>query len=448
VPGRTDADQEQRPAPDELERLKEEVRQLRENQERLHSGDPVATENAREPETPPPGRRSFFREHRVGAAAGLVLFIALLAAAFLYWRYAQTYEDTDDAQIDGHLNAVSTRIAGTVTAVHIVENQYVKAGDLLVELDPRDAEIASQRAEANLAEAQARIRAEAPSVPITTATTQTSIATATAAVANAEAAVAQAEREHEARLAAVRQAEANNARAQADLARYAALVKKDEVSQQDYDQHVAGAKSAAAEVESARAAAAAASRAIEQRQAALQQARSQLNQATVTAPEQMSVHRATLELRRAGAATARTALEEAKLNLSYTRIVAPVAGVTGRKAVEVGQRVQPGQQLLSIVPLDDIWVTANFKETQLRHMRAGQRATIHVDALGRDFEGYVESMPPATAARFSILPPENASGNYVKVVQRLPVRLRFREGLDPGHLLRPGMSVVPTVWIR
>lgn len=448
MPGRTDADQGQRPARDEIERLKEEVQRLRENQERLNGGTETATETVREPESPPPARRSFVREHPLGAAAGLILLIAVLAAVFLYWRYAQTYEDTDDAQIDGHLNAISTRIAGTVTAVHIVENQYVNQGDLLVELDPRDAAVAFQRAQANLAEAQAQIRAAAPSVPITTATTQTNIATTTAAVANAEAAVAQAQREHEARLAAVAQAEANNARAQADLVRYAALVKKDEVSQQDYDQHVAAAKSAAAEVQSARAAAAAASRAIEQRQAALQQARSQQNQATITAPEQMSAQRAALELRRAGADTARTALEEAKLNLSYTKIVAPISGVTGRKAVEVGQRVQPGQQLLSIIPLDDIWVTANFKETQLRHMRPGQKATIHVDAFDRDFDGYVESMPPATAARFSILPPENASGNYVKVVQRLPVRLRFRQGLDPGHLLRPGMSVVPKVWVK
>ncbi|HWR53852.1 MAG TPA: HlyD family secretion protein [Bryobacteraceae bacterium] len=448
MPGRTDADQEQRPAPDEIERLKDEVRRLRENQERLNAGAQIASENAREPEPPPPLRRSFIREHPVGAAAGLILFIAALAAAFLYWTYAQTFEDTDDAQIDGHLNAISTRIDGTVAAVHVVENQYVNQGDLLVELDPRDAEVALQRAQANLAQAQAQIRVEAPSVPITTATTQTSIATTTAGVVNAEAAVAQAQREHDARLAAVRQAEANNARAQADLVRYAALVKKDEVSQQDYDQHVAAAKSAAAEVESARAAAEAAQRGIEQRQAALQQARSQLNQAAVTAPEQMTAQKATVEWRRAGAATAQSALEEAKLNLSYTKIVAPVAGMVGRKAVEVGQRVQPGQQLLSIIPLDDIWVTANFKEAQLRHMRPGQKATIHVDAFDQDFDGYVESMPPATAARFSILPPENASGNYVKVVQRLPVRLRFRPGLSPDHRLRPGMSVVPKVWVK
>ena len=189
-------------------------------------------------------------------------------------------------------------------------------------------------------------------------------------------------------------------------------------------------------------------RVIEQREATLAQDQSQLNQASTNAPEQLSAQRANLELRHAGVQAARSALEEARLNLSYTKITAPVTGVIGRKAVEVGIHVQPGQQLLSIVPLEDIWVTANFKETQLRHMRAGQSARIHVDAFGRDYDGFVESMPPATAALFSVLPPENASGNFVKVVQRLPVRLRFKQGQDREHQLIPGMSVVPKVWVQ
>ena len=317
-----------------------------------------------------------------------------------------------------------------------------------MELDPRDYQVSLQRAQASLAQAQAQVQVETPAVPITRTTSSTQIATARANVAGAQAAIAAAQRDYEAQVARVAEAEANNERAQADLKRYSILVSKDEVSRQDYDQRVAAARAAAANVEAERAAAAAAQRVIEQREATLAQDQSQLNQASTNAPEQLSAQRANLELRHAGVQAARSALEEARLNLSYTKITAPVTGVIGRKAVEVGIHVQPGQQLLSIVPLEDIWVTANFKETQLRHMRAGQSARIHVDAFGRDYDGFVESMPPATAALFSVLPPENASGNFVKVVQRLPVRLRFKQGQDREHQLIPGMSVVPKVWVQ
>jgi membrane fusion protein, multidrug efflux system len=403
-------------------------------------------------ESPPPEAlrrsRGFLREHPVKA---LILFIVLVAAAigaYMVWQYMQTYEATDDAQIDGHLNAVSTRVAGTVIGVYVVENQPVKAGQLMVELDPRDYKVALDRAQANVAQAQAQVRAESPTVPITVTSSQTRIATSGAGVANAQAGVAAAERDLEAQRARIAQAEANDARAQADLKRYSELVSKDEVSREEYDQRVAAAKAAAANVDAERAAAAALERGIEQRRAGLDQARSELNQARSNAPQQLAAQRATIDLRRAGVAVARTATEEAALNLEYTRIFAPVAGIVGRKNVEVGQRVAPGQQLIAVVPLEDIWVTANFKENQVRHLRVNQRATIHVDAFDRDYDGYVESLPPASSARFSVLPPENASGNYVKVVQRLPVRLRFKPDQDSNHELRPGMSVVPKVWIR
>lgn len=433
---------------DEVEELRREIQQLREEQSRKGVGGGDRRKDA-ETELPfEPPRRPFYREHPIKALVGLLVVAAILVGAFLWWKYTQTYEQTDDAQIDSPLNPISVRVAGTVQAVHFHENEIVQKGKLLVELDPRDYEVALQRAQANVAQAQAQIRAETPTVPITTTTTESRIASSTAGVANARAAVEAAERDYESQLAKVAQAEANNARAQADLKRYSALVAKDEVSREEYDQRVAASKASAAGLASERAAASASQRIIDQRKAALTQAETALASAQRTAPQELSIQRANLELRRASAGASQSALEAARLELEYTKVYAPVDGVIGRKAVEVGQRVQPGQQLLAIVPLNDIWITANFKETQLRRMRAGQGATIHVDAFDRDYEGYVDSMPPATAARFSILPPENASGNYVKVVQRLPVRLRFKEGQDREHQLRPGMSVVPKVWIK
>jgi membrane fusion protein (multidrug efflux system) len=393
-------------------------------------------------------KRGYFREHPFLAIGGLVLLCAILVGVFLWWQYSQTYESTDDAQIDGHINSVSTRIAGTVLSVLVTENQPVKKGQLLVELDSRDYQVNLDKLQANVTQAEAQIRAETPAIPITQTTTQTSIATANAGIANARAQLASAERDHEAQLSRIAQAEANNARAQSDLQRYTVLVNKDEVSRQEYDQILAAAKSAAAAVSAERAAAQALLRTIDQKKAELAQAESEFAQASTNAPRELSIRRANIDLRRAGATAARAAVAEAKLSLDYTKIVAPVDGVIGRKSVEIGSRVQPGQQLLSIVPLNDIWVTANYKENQLANMRVGQKATIHVDAYDRDYDGYVESLPAATAAKFSILPPENASGNYVKVVQRLPVRLRFREGQDSGHRLSPGMSVVSRVWLK
>lgn len=395
-----------------------------------------------------PPVRGFLREHPIKAAAVLLMVAALAIGGFLWWRYSQTYETTDDAQVDGHVNSISTRVSGTVTAVHFTENQTVKQGDLLVELDTADYQIALERAQANLLQEQAQIRADMPSLSITATTSGTEISTSRAGIARAEAGFAAAQQDYQAQLSRIAEAEANNARAQADAQRFATLVGKDEVSREEYDQRVAAAKAAAAVLQTARSSASAAQKVIEQREAAVSQARSSLNQATQNAPQQLAAQRATVDLRRASALGGKAAVEEARLNLSYTKIFAPIAGVIGRKSVEVGQRIQPGQQLASIVPLEDIWVTADFKENQLRRMRVGQSAKIHVDAFDRDFEGYVDSMPPATAGRFSVLPAENSSGNYVKVVQRLPVRLRFKQGQDADRQLRPGMSVVAKVWIK
>ncbi len=461
------------PNPSEVERLREEVRRLREEQDRQRSalstagnggGASQGTSNQTQAPQPSPTqkpentattdqdnetpRRPWYRDHPIKALLALIVIVAIAVGAFWYWQYSQTFESTDDAQIDGHLNAVSTRIPGTIKALYFVENQEVKAGQLLAELDPRDYEVTIEQAQAALAQARAGVQVQAPSLPITAETTQSGIASSQAEVATAQAGVAAAQQQYESQLARLAREEANNQKAQADLQRYTTLVQKDEVSRQQYDQQVAAAKAAQANVESERAAAEAAKRVIEQRRAQLNQAQTQLGEVQANAPRQLSIQRANVALRHAGTQAAQAQLTQARLNLEYTKVYAPVAGVIGRKAAEIGMRVQPGQQLTTIVPLNDIWVTANFKETQLRKMRVNQGATIHVDALDRDFDAYVESMPAATAARYSILPPENASGNYVKVVQRLPVRLRFKDPGSAHGLLRPGMSVVPKVWLQ
>ena len=319
---------------------------------------------------------------------------------------------------------------------------------MLAEIDPSDYQVALQRVEANLAQSQAQLRAANPSIGITQTTSETTVSTSQAEILQAQAGIGAAQRDYQSDLAKLRDAEANSAKAQADLARYKLLVAKDEVSREEYDQKVAAAQSAAAMVEGARERAAASQQVIDQRKAILMQAQSRLQQARQNAPRQVAVQEANVQSQRAGEQASRAAVNEAQLNLQYTKLIAPVTGLVGRKAVEVGMRVQPGQQLMAIVPLDDIWVTANYKETQLKRVRANLRATIHVDALGRDFEGYVDSLPAATGSRFSLLPAENATGNYVKVVQRLPVRLRFKPGQDQDHLLRPGMSVEPKIWLQ
>jgi membrane fusion protein (multidrug efflux system) len=379
----------------------------------------------------------------------VVLLIAVLVAGgVVLWRYLNTFESTDDAQVDGPMTIVGARVAGTVSAVYVNENTQVKQGQVVAELDPRDFLVAIKQSEAALAESLAQLRAATPGVPITATSTRTAITTSAAEVVRAEAEVAVAQRDNDASAANLSQAEATNARAQADLARYQKLVAKEEVSREDFDAHVATAKGSAAAVDSGRATVAASQKTIEQRNAVLEETRSRAEQARRNAPEQVAVQAAGVSSREAAVKAAEAALEQAKLNLEYTKLVAPVTGQVGRKAVDVGMQLQPGQQLMAVIPAEEIWITANFKETQVKRMKLNQRATIRVDAFDQEFEGYVESISPATGARFSILPPENTSGNYVKVVQRVPVRLRLKAGQDAEHRLRPGMSVVPKVYLQ
>jgi len=383
---------------------------------------------------------------------GWILLLVVLAGAAIggtvLLRYLDSYEDTDDAQIDGDIYAVTSRIAGTVKAVYVQDNQEVKAGQLLVELDPRDYDVSVEQAKAAVNQSQTEVESARPNVPITNVTTETAVSSEEADIAGLEAQVAGAQRDYESSIAQIRQAEADNAKAQADLIRYKQLIAKDEISQQQYDQVEAAAKAAAATVDARKATAEAAARNIDATRARLQQAQTRIAEARRNRPQQIALQNAIVRSRQATTVREKTMLDQALLNLSYTKILAPIDGIIGKKNAEPGQEVSPGQQLMADVPITNLWVTANFKETQLKKMRVGQRVTIHVDAYGRDYQGYVESLAGASGARFSLLPPENATGNYVKVVQRLPIRIGIKEGEDKDHLLRPGMSVEPKVWLN
>ena len=392
--------------------------------------------------------RAYAQTHHKQVAIGSVAFVVLCIAGIFLLLYLRSYESTDDAQIDGHLNAVSTRVMGTVQRVYVEDNQTVAAGQLLVELDPRDFETALAQAKANYASAEAQWKAENPNVPIVRTSNASDIATNQDSVAGARAGVLVAEQDYQARVASLRQAEANDTKAQRDLVRYRALVNKEEISHEQYDSYVAAAKTQAAGVVAAQAAADAAQKTIEQRRAQLSQVQARLNESQQNAPRNVAIRQATTEAREASVLAARAQVDQATLNLSYTKIYAPAAGIVTSKSVEVGERVEPGQQLLIVSQTEDIWITANFKETQLRKMHPGQSVDVSVDTFSRKYHGYVQSMPGATGARTSLLPPENATGNFVKVVQRLPVRIRLKDGENRDQLLRPGMSAEPKVWLK
>ncbi len=390
--------------------------------------------------------------------AGGVLVLVVLAGI---WWYLGGHESTDDAQIDGHIVPIAARVGGTVADVKVDDNQVVEAGAVLVAIDQRDYQTALQRAEADYADAQAALAAAQAGVPITSTTTASQMSSAGAnvdrSVAGADAATRDVDAAR-ARLASMQarlqEAQANATRASRDLERMKQLIAKDEVSQQQYDAAVAAADAAKATVDSARASVNEATQAVSVAESRRVQATNALTQAQAelrtagTGPEQVAVTKARAESAAARVLQAKAVLGQANLNLAYTVVKAPVAGRISKKSVEPGQVVQAGQPLLAIVPVEDIWITANFKETQLENMRPGQRATVSVDAYGRTYEGHVDSIAAATGARFSLLPPENATGNYVKVVQRIPVKIVLDKGQDPQHLLRPGMSVVPTVHTR
>jgi membrane fusion protein (multidrug efflux system) len=373
--------------------------------------------------------------------------IVLLVAGFFLWRYFTSYESTDDAQIDGHLNSISARVSGHVEKLLVNDNQYVAAGTPLVEIDPRDYQVAVERAKAAYADALATAQAAQVNVPITSVNTGSQLTGAQADVENARAGISVARQQFDAARAQLEQAEANDVKAQNDLGRYKQLVEKQEISQQQYDQAVAASRASAATVAAARASAAAAEQQVTQAQSKLAQAEANLR-AAGTGPQQVATTRSRAQSAEAEVQLRRAELDQAELNLQYTLIIAPVSGIVTNRTVEVGQNVSIGQELMKVINLDDIWVTANFKETQLRHMQVGQPVTIHVDTTGQDYKGHVQSISGASGAISSLLPPENATGNYVKVVQRIPVKITFDPGETKEHILRPGMSVEPKVWIR
>jgi membrane fusion protein, multidrug efflux system len=405
---------------------------------------PAAEASAPRASAPPEPRSPASRLRLAFLLLGVVAI--LLIAGFFVWRYLSTYESTDDAQVDGNINPISPRVSGYVTTVNIQDNQYVDKGAVLVQIDPRDYQVAVDHAKAELADAEATARAASLNVPVESVGTTSQVSSSEAQLAGTQAGVTAAKEQFDAARSQLLEAEANNARAQSDLTRYRQLVAKDEVSQQVYEQVDAAAKSSAAAVDAARAAAAGAEQQIAVAQGRLGQAEAALR-SSHTGPQQVDAMRARAQAAQATAAQKRADLAQAELNLQYCTIVAPVSGVVN-KNVEVGQNVQPGQTLASLVPLDDVWVTADFKETQLANMHPGQRATISVDAFSRKYDGHVESIAGAAGARFSLLPPENATGNYVKVVQRVPVKIVLEPNQNQDHRLRLGMSVEPKVWVK
>jgi membrane fusion protein (multidrug efflux system) len=400
------------------------------------------------------------RQPRVQALAGLVVLV-LLAGAVWFWLTAGR-ESTDDAQVDAHVTPIAARVGGTVLELPVADNQEVEAGAVLVQIDPRDYQVALAKARAELADAEAAALAAQSDVPVASTTTASNVTTAQGGVEQARGDVAQAEKGVEAAHARVRAAEArlreveaNAQRATRDVERLRGLLAKDEVSEQQFDAAVAAADAQRASADSAKAQIAEAEAGVRVAESRLVQARTAEQQATAslrtakTGPQQVAATRARASAAEARVQKAKASLEQADLNLQYCTIKAPQKGVVSRRSVELGQVVQPGQPLMALIPLDKVWITANFKETQLTSMRPGQRVRVEVDAYGgHAFEGKVDSIAAATGARFSLLPPENATGNFVKVVQRVPVKIVLDGGQDPNHLLRPGMSVVPTVYTK
>jgi membrane fusion protein (multidrug efflux system) len=418
---------------------------------------PISVESQRRSQDFPKGTGKLnrilhgLREQRSKVAVVTLALLAILILIAYLVRNAFLYEDTDDAQVDGHVMPLSARINGQVMKVNFVEGQLVHEGDLLAIIDPADFKIAVIQAEAALADAQASARSSRWNVPITSVTVQSSLDSAQTAVVNAEAGLQAAEHNHESIKASLTQAEANAAKSDADLERAKQLVAKEDISRQQFDQAVASATANQAAVASADAAVKAAEQAVRQAEGKLLQAKADLRSAQ-TAPQHVSLIRAQADAADAQVEQRRAQLAQAHLNFSYTIIRSPVTGIIGKKSVEVGQNVSVGQEMLQVVPLDDVWVTANFKETQLEHMRSGQPAKVKVDAYGRTWSGHVTNMGGGTGSVFSLLPPENATGNYVKVVQRVPVRIDFDrtagQDFNAEGMLKPGLSVVPDVRVR
>jgi membrane fusion protein (multidrug efflux system) len=381
-----------------------------------------------------------------------ILAAALLAAIAMgasWWLYARQFETTDDAQVDGHFAQLSTRVSGTVVYVNpdAENDHYVTAGTVLMRLDPSDYQADLDHARAILDTKEAEAHSAGLQVSITQATAISRLHVAEAQEKAAVETVAEAEAVLDAAHRRVHQDTAVAEHVERDRVRYAALVEKREISRSFYDARETDAKTAADALAADQAAEAAALRRVAEAQRTVAQRQAEIDAAS-TAPQQISDARAQSASANGVLEQAHADVRTAELNLSYTTIIAPVSGVVGHKTVEVGNRIQPGQTLLTVVPIDDIWITANFKETQLRRMRAGEPVTVHVDSFGRDYQATVEDLAGASGPLFSLFPPENASGNYVKIVQRFPIRIHINPGQDPQHQLRPGMSVEAKVRVR
>ncbi len=391
----------------------------------------------------------------------LAVIILLGFVGWYFWSAASQYESTDDAQIDGHINAISSRISGYVAKVHVFEPQQVKAGDLLVEIDDKDYQVALANAEAALADAKANVVSTRWNVPITAATTGSNLKFVTLGKQDASAGLQAAQRQlagaranRESAAERIKEAEANARKAELDEVRYRKLLEHDNVARQVYEQARETALAMRAEVEAQKAALRAADEAVVTAEAGVQQTQVRLAQtdanieSAMTGNEQVASQKARVTSAEAQVKERIAQIDQARLNVSYTKIYAPVSGIIGKKTVEQAQNVSPGQQLMAIVPVDDIWVTANFKETQLGRMKPGQRVDLRVDAYDRVYKGTVELIGAATGAKYSLIPPENATGNYVKVVQRVPVRIKLEPDQDKERRLRVGLSVVPRVWVQ
>ena len=426
------------------------VPQEREERPSLHSADLHSADHDSAADIEPVVTRSLLATvKRYRKALFAAALIVVLVTGTAGWMYLSSYESTDDAQVDGHLNPISARISGTILRVNpnVQDSHFVQAGTVLAEIDPADFQAERDRAQAEYDRLQAGSVAAEKDIAVTSSGSNGRLDLAHAAVSEAEDSVASEQASLQAAEARLAGAEANFKRAEGDRQRYEKLLAKHEISQSEYDRVATEASTDREAVTAGRAETLAAQKRITQAQSRLAERKADLLSAG-SAPQQIASSRAKAAAAVSEAARARAQLTTAQLNLDYTKIIAPVSGIIGRKTVEAGQRVQPGQQLLTIIPVDDIWITANFKETQLQKMKSGETVIFRADASGRDYRGHIDSLGGATGSRFSLLPPENASGNYVKVVQRVPVRIVLEPGENDDHRLRPGMSVEARVRLR
>jgi membrane fusion protein (multidrug efflux system) len=387
-----------------------------------------------------PRRRSYKRPILLA-----VVVVLVIAGVFL-WLYLSGFESTDDAQVDVHLYPVSARISGYVVKVNAEDNQWVEAGSTLVEIDPTDYEVALAKTQAALDTSEAMAKSSNIDVPVSSVDTSSQLKFTSSDITNAEAAIQAAEKQVAAAQARVLEAQADSVKTRDDVTRYQLLLAKEEVPKQIYDHAYAAAATDVAAVAAAEADEAAAQQAVQQAHSRLVEAQAHYEDAQA-GPQRVASTRAKALSAVADVREKRAAVEQAQLNLGYTKIFAPVTGEVTKKVV-VGLNVEPGEQLLTVVPLDQVWITANFKETQLKHMRVGQKAEIKLDANGRTYRGHVDSIAGATGPIFSLLPPENATGNYVKIVQRVPVKIVTEPGENQDHQLRPGMNVEAKVYLR